>query len=214
MSNAIIFDFDGTLVDSKKNIYLCFQNVIKEIAPDRIDYAKNILIGPPLHEAATEILGPRHKGKLNQFIKLFIKIHDEQAILEIKAYPKVNETLFELHEKKIPMSIATNKRKFPTLKLIESLGWKKYFSVIECSDSKNKPRKKTNLIKDIINLNEEFTGGFFVGDTINDGVSANLNNLRFIKASYGYGFNQDWGVVQIEKEIDCLDELLKFNEYL
>ena len=50
---AIIFDFDGTLVDSEKAIYECFQSITKQLAPERMEYAKNILIGPPLRETAS-----------------------------------------------------------------------------------------------------------------------------------------------------------------
>ena len=71
LSQAIIFDFDGTLIDSQKIIYECFQSVTNYIAPERIDYAKNILIGPPLRDTASEILGSNHQGKLDEFINLF-----------------------------------------------------------------------------------------------------------------------------------------------
>ena len=65
MSKAIIFDFDGTLVDSEKAIYKCFQSITRHIAPERASYAKNILIGPPLRETASEILGPKRQGSLD-----------------------------------------------------------------------------------------------------------------------------------------------------
>ncbi len=47
------------------------------------------------------------------------------------------------------------------------------------------------MIQDIINQNKSFQGSFFVGDTVNDGLSANLNQLPFIQACYGYGRDQD-----------------------
>ena len=44
-------------------------------------------------------------------------------------------------------------------------------------------RNKDAMIQDIINQNEVFYGSYFFGDTVNDGLSANLNQLPFIKAS-------------------------------
>ena len=76
MNKAIIFDFDGTLVDSEKAIYQCFQSITNYLAPERIGYAKNILIGPPLRDTASEILGQNHQEKLDEFVKLFIEMHD------------------------------------------------------------------------------------------------------------------------------------------
>ena len=64
------------------------------------------------------------------------------------------------------------------------------------------------MIQDIINQNEVFYGSYFFGDTVNDGLSANLNQLPFIKASYGYGQNQDWSKVLMHQELNQLSEIL------
>ena len=100
---AIIFDFDGTLVDSEITIYQCFQTITNYLAPERIDYAKNILIGPPLRDTASEILGSNHQGQLNEFVKLFIEMHDEHAIKNTQPYSGVVETLNKLSLKGISM---------------------------------------------------------------------------------------------------------------
>ena len=68
-----IFDFDGTLVDSEMAIYQCFQIITNHLAPERKDFAKNILIGPPLRDTASEILGPDHQDQLDEFVNKFIK---------------------------------------------------------------------------------------------------------------------------------------------
>ena len=165
LSKAIIFDFDGTLVDSEKAIYECFQKITKRIAPAREIYAKNILIGPPLRDTASEILGPDYQDSLDKFVQSFIEMHDEQVIQHTQPYPDVIQVLKQLHAKKILMALATNKRLAPTQKLINHFGW-------------------------------------------NDCLSANLNQLPFIRASYGYGRDQDWTNVITNQEIHQFAEIL------
>lgn len=75
LTKAFIFDFDGTLVNSEQAIYQCFQKITKQLVPNRVEYAKNILIGPPLRDTASEILGPEHQDSLDEFVQLFIKMH-------------------------------------------------------------------------------------------------------------------------------------------
>ena len=99
LSKAIIFDFDGTLVDSENTIYKCFQTITNILRLKEIDYAKNILIGPPLRDTASEILGQNIKSQLDEFVKLFIEMHDEHAIKNTKPYPDVIETLKNLMSK-------------------------------------------------------------------------------------------------------------------
>tara|TARA_B110000483_G_C17690978_1_gene349460 strand:- start:259 stop:477 length:219 start_codon:yes stop_codon:yes gene_type:complete len=69
-------------------------------------------------------------------------------------------------------------------------------------------RDKDQMIKTIIEKDSDFKGAFFVGDTVGDGLSANRNKLTFIKANYGYGSTEDWGIIKIFKSIDALHELL------
>ena len=209
LSKAIIFDFDGTLVDSEKAIYECFQSITKRLAPERERYAKNILIGPPLRDTASEILGPENQELLDEFVQSFIAKHDEQVIQHTHPYPDVIKVLKQLHSKNISMALATNKRLAPTQKLMDHFGWSEYFSSIECSDNQPEMRNKDTMIQDIINHNASFRGSFFVGDTVNDGLSANHNQLLFIKACYGYGLNQDWSKVSVFVEIHQFIELLE-----
>jgi phosphoglycolate phosphatase len=209
LTQAFIFDFDGTLVDSEQAIYQCFQSITKQLAPNRVEYVKNILIGPPLRDTASEILGPDHQDTLDEFVRLFIEMHDEQVIQHTQPYPDVIEVLKQLHTQNIPMAVATNKRLAPTQTLIDFFGWNDYFEFIECSDSRSGIRNKDSMIENIINQQRRFHNSFFVGDTVNDGLSANLNKLNFIKANYGYGQNQDWTKVKIFKSIEKFSELLQ-----
>ena len=208
MTQAFIFDFDGTLVNSEKAIYQCFQSITKQLAPNRVEYAKNILIGPPLRDTASEILGHEHQDSLNEFVQLFITMHDEQVIEHTQPYPDVIQVLKKLHTQNIPMAVATNKRLVPAQKLMDHFGWNDYFQSVECSDSQSKIRNKDAMIQDIINQNKLFRGSYFIGDTVNDGLSANLNQLPFIKACYGYGRDQDWSKVTSYQEINNIKELL------
>ena len=205
---AFIFDFDGTLVDSEQAIEQCFQNITKQLAPERLGYSKNILIGPPLRDTASEILGPDHQDLLNEFVELFIAMHDEQVIEYTQPYPNVIQVLKQLHDKNIPMSVATNKRLNPTQKLLDHFGWNRYFQHIECSDSKSETRDKKIMIQDIINQTKVFQDSYFVGDTVNDGLSANHHKLNFVRASYGYGKKQDWTRVKIFHEIQQFCNLI------
>ena len=208
MTRPFIFDFDGTLVNSENAIYQSFYEITKELAPDRIEFVKKIIIGPPLHETAKEILGNDKLNLIDTFIKRFIAIHDNEVVLYSTPYINVIKTLKQLHKKKIPMAIATNKRKEPTIKLINHFKWNKYFKVIECSNCNNVIRNKSEIIKQLIIDYPLFNDAFFVGDTLGDGKASNDNHIDFIKVNYGYGQNQNWKKIKIFKEINCINEIL------
>jgi len=208
MSKAWIFDFDGTLVHSEAAITQCFQRITQKLAPHRLDVAKNVLIGPPLRQTVAEILGDPEHPLIDEFVSAFIEMHDDDVLNHTTPYPSAHETLTNLYNQGQKMAIATNKRLAPTIKILQHFNWDKFFILVECSDSEVIMRDKNQIIKTIIEKDDDFRGANFVGDTVGDGLSANSSNLPFIKANYGYGRTEDWSIIKIHKSIDSLHELL------
>jgi len=209
MSKAWIFDFDGTLVHSETAITECFQNITQKLAPHRLDVAKNVLIGPPLRQTVAEILGDPEHPLIDEFVRAFIQMHDDDVLNHTTPYPLMHETLASLHQQGDKMAIATNKRLSPTIKILEHLHWEQFFTTVECSDSEAVMRDKYQMIKTILEKDVSFKDAYFVGDTVSDGLSANNSHTPFIKASYGYGQKQDWSKVTVIQTINKPDELLK-----
>jgi len=208
MSKAWIFDFDGTLVHSEAAITQCFESITKKLAPHRLDVAKNVLIGPPLRQTVAEILGGPDHPLVDEFVIAFIQMHDEGVLNFTEPYPSANETLAQLHQQGDKMAIATNKRLSPTIKILEHFNWDKFFLFVECTDSEAVMRNKSQMIQAIIKKDSDFKDAYFVGDTVGDGLSANGRNISFIKATYGYGKDQDWKTINMFKSINALHELL------
>jgi len=190
--DSIIFDFDGTLVNTKPFIRKCYIDTTKKIDASLLDRANKILIGPTLKDTINEILGTKNKKLFNKFFKEFIHLHDNAVELNTLAFENVLNTLDLLKHKKIHMSIVTNKRKYPTNKIINYLGWSKYFEYILCSDSFSKTKSKTELIKYLLSKKEYYSTGLLLGDTTNDCYAANDNSIKFARAMWGYGENENW----------------------
>jgi phosphoglycolate phosphatase len=197
-----IFDFDGTLIDSAPSVKLCYEKVTKNIAPQRIDVVKKLQIGPTLAETAKEILGIEFLHKHEDFVSQFKYEYDQILLSQTNAYKGVNEMLNELKSRGNKIAIATNKRKGPTLKIIEHLDWGDYFSWIACVNPESKSIKnKSELVRSILTNEIDFQKSFFVGDTLNDALCAKENKLKFIKASYGYSEKKGWGDFTIYQDI-------------
>ena len=209
MARYWIFDFDGTLVHSEAAITQCFESIAKKLAPHRLDVAKNVLIGPPLRQTVAEILGDPEHPLIDEFVSAFIEMHDDDVLNHTTAYPSAHETLASLHHRGDKIAIATNKRLAPTIKILQHFNWEQFFVFVECSDSEVIMRDKHQMIKTIVEKDNDFKGAYFVGDTLGDGLSANSSRTPFIKATYGYGQAQDWSGVTVLQTINSLDELIK-----
>ena len=209
MSKAWIFDFDGTLVHSEAAITQCFESITKKLAPNRLEVAKHVLIGPPLRQTVAEILGDPEHPLIDEFVSAFIEMHDDDVLNHTTPYPSAHETLTHLYNQGQKMAIATNKRLAPTIKILQHFSWEQFFISVECSDSQAVMRDKHQMIEGIIQKDVSFKDAYFVGDTVGDGLSANISHVPFIKATYGYGQAQDWSGVTVFQTINTLYELLQ-----
>jgi phosphoglycolate phosphatase len=208
MSSFWIFDFDGTLVDSEPTIKKCYIGVTGKLAPERIEIAKNIMIGPSLEESSREILGESLLYLLPGFKGLFQKEYDEKIILETPMYPNTDTVLKTLVERGDKIAIATNKRSKPTLSLIKHFQWDDYFEFISCIDQFEDAKDKSAMVKCSLTAHPDFTNAFFVGDTLSDGNAARDNELLFLRANYGYGTNEDWIGLPIHMSINNVSEIV------
>lgn len=208
MKKSWIFDFDGTLVDSAPSIKKCYEKITLHIAPERIEVAKKITIGPTLIETAKEILGEQYNKHKDQFIQLFQSQYDNELIFQTKTYTNASNILQKLNNNGDHIAIATNKRYEPTVKLLNYFNWSNYFKWVACIDQHPQFKNKSEMIKFFISKHQEFRNSYLVGDTLSDGVAANENNLNFIKVNFGYGNRQNWEEINIYKTISTLDELV------
>lgn len=211
MKNLWIFDFDGTLADSEIAIKKCYEKVTQELIPKRVNFIKKMSIGPTLDQSARIILTKKNLNLLKIFKDKFIDLYDKEILFETKIYRNVNETLKKLVLNGHDLAIATNKRSVATKKLIDNFGWNSFFKWIACVDDYTEIKSKVEMLK-LIEINKsKYNKIFFVGDTISDGQAANHHNFYFIKASYGYGSNDNWKEIKIYKDIDDFQQILSLN---
>jgi len=208
MARLWLLDFDGTLVDSEKAIKKCYLEVTMELLPERCNFVKNMIIGPTLDESSRMILTYENLSLLDEFKYKFKAIYDEKVILETPQYNRVDYTLNQLYKNGDHICIITNKRSRPTHKLINHYGWNNIFLWVACMDefpkAKNKSeiltlkKIKKNIYKDI----------YLIGDTLSDGEAAKIQKIKFLKANYGYGRNQNWKGIPIYRSINKFEDIL------
>ena len=208
MGKLWIFDFDGTLVDSEVAIKHCYLKVTEKLIPERINFVKKILIGPTLEETTRTILTKKKLHLKNQFMREFQSKYDGEIVLETPMYPNVTEILENLKSNGDSLSVLTNKRVIPTHKLINHYRWNDLFDWVACMNEYPDLKNKSELLDKQDISKKNYSKILLVGDTVNDGLAAEKNEIDFIKVNYGYGQKQDWQSINIFKSIDNFNELL------
>jgi phosphoglycolate phosphatase len=184
----IIFDLDGTLIDSAPSILAGFSFALESMGVEAQVPLEPTLIGPPLIETLSILSGLTSKTSLDKMAFAFKEYYDSTGYLQSLPYEGVERVLKSLKEDGVSLHLATNKRLTPTLKILECMSWSNLFSSIYTLDMlgrnfKTKGEMLTAQIQDI-KINTKQT--LYVGDRNEDRLAAQENNLGFVWANWGY----------------------------
>ena len=187
----IIFDVDGTLLDTSEGVLAAVEYTIEKMKLKKLNKEDMLkFIGPPIQDSFQNIYNL--KGDILQEIAdIFRNRYSYVELLKAKPYNKIYETLDELKSLGIEMAIATYKRDDYALKIIKNFGFDKYTNIMYGSDHYN-VLKKSDLIKKCI-LDSKCTDCskiVMVGDTSQDAIGAQKNGIDFIGVTYGFGYNK------------------------
>lgn len=187
---ALVFDFDGTLIESAPEIRACVNILMEEHGRPALTLPQvEKMIGKGvafLVEEAFEATG----GKPDDFeaaLAHFIDVYNNAPIDETPVYEGVPETLARLHEAGHVMAICTNKLYAPTVKILEGLDFIRYFTVVTGGDSF--PVRKPDpghLLGVLERLGVGREDAIMIGDSPNDIGCAIAAGVRSIAVSYGY----------------------------
>lgn len=180
--NAVIFDLDGTLVDSAPGILSSMRAAMEALGAVPALPLTNRLIGPPLKQTL-RLLGPAAQ----ELVFAFEQHYDAEGYKSALPFAGVNHMLANLTAAGGPQFIATNKRQIPTRKIVSELGWTKYFEAVYLPDSflpaaKNKGDMLTHILR---NHRLERSEVGYVGDRADDAQAANQAGVRFLSAPWG-----------------------------
>jgi phosphoglycolate phosphatase len=189
MPPDILFDLDGTLIDSSPGILASFQRVLDANGLRAVVPLEASLIGPPLGETLRRISGIEDDAVLSRLTEAFKQDYDTTGYRQTHAFEGVPEGLRQLAEAGSRLFIVTNKRMVPTRKILDALGLARYFTGVHTRDETvPMASSKSAVTRRVVTQYSIACGkALFVGDSDEDAAAAGENHLRYIHAVYGYG---------------------------
>jgi phosphoglycolate phosphatase len=188
LKKHVIFDLDGTLIDSSTSILQSFEAAFKKLdIPNQKPFTQEI-IGPPLMPTLKSLSGSDDASLLDGLAQAFKDEYDGHAYRAATVFNGIASFLKRLHENGVQMYIATNKRILPTSKIMQHLQWQQYFTGVYALDYFTPPvASKKDMVTQILSKHAlALPETLFVGDRIEDGLAAEGNGLDFAMVTWGY----------------------------
>lgn len=187
---ALIFDLDGTLIDSKRDLIHSVNAMLREMGRQKLDeetISGYIGHGAPL--LVSRALGGNAKEEeLRRALQFFLAYYEEHKLDTTCAYPGVAETMAELGRKQLPMAVLTNKPVRISVRILEALGLVNHFRAIYGGNSfQTKKPDPFGANKILEQFGAAPSETMVVGDSEVDVQTARNASAMAATVNYGFG---------------------------
>lgn len=204
MIKAVLFDFDGTLIDTNELIFKSYRKAFKEVLNRDIDDEEILkLYGRPLYGSLMEYGEP---GEM--LYKIYREFNETQHDNLAKPFDGVYEGIQKISDKGYKMGIVTSKRMRLVKRGLDLIGISKFFDVIITPDDtqKGKPDPEPILLGcEKLGVLPEET--IYVGDSIFDMQAAKAAGTQLCVVKYTLTNHQNILEFKPEFFVDSIAEL-------
>ncbi|HUC53815.1 MAG TPA: HAD-IA family hydrolase [Candidatus Cybelea sp.] len=205
---VLIFDLDGTLIDSKLDLIRSVNAMLLEMGREQLhEDTISGYIGHGAPQLVAQALGNgTTEAARDRALKFFLAYYEDHKMDRTCAYPGVKEALEELAA--FPMAILTNKPVRISKRILEALGLAKYFRAVYGGNSfqtkKPDPLGAQTILRELAAAPAE---AILIGDSQVDVETA--RNAGTLAASVNYGFGtHNRSAYPADIYLDCLTDLV------
>ncbi len=213
---AILFDLDGTLVDSLPGIEGAVDQALAQMQLGPRTVSLRSMIGPPIRQIFQRIVPNASEDQLAGLQAAFRCCYDGGAWQRTLPHANAVFTVKTLCEAGIALYVATNKPALPTRIILDELRLAPYFTDVVSRDSRQPPfSSKAEMLRSIVaehHLNPETC--LYIGDTLEDYESGIAAGISVALVRHGYGSFETANLSPSCLLLANLADLLQFAERL
>lgn len=210
MSSLVIFDLDGTLIDSSDGVVTAVNYALEKLGQPALptDQIK-ATIGFPL----TKAFAPYPNLDYAAAYALFQEKAVESVAASAVPLPRAEETLAALRESGWQLGLATTKIRVHVDAIMEKLGWRELFDATVSGDEVSRVKPAPDILRAVINkVSAPGRLAIAVGDTVNDLLAARAVPMPVVMVPCPYGGAEEVQALAPDHAITSLSELPQLLE--
>tara|TARA_B110000263_G_scaffold249124_1_gene265783 strand:- start:1411 stop:2094 length:684 start_codon:yes stop_codon:yes gene_type:complete len=194
---TILFDLDGTLVDTAPDLVLAHNHVMKKFgfptkSPNEIKalvgMGAGTMMGRSLwNYAKSELKNIKEKDIKSKMVKEFIKFYADNILVQSKLITGAKDFLIWCKKNEISMGVCTNKQEHLAVDLLKKIGINNFFEYVAGSDTFNYCKPDARHLTNVVEImDRDIKNTIMIGDSEVDGKSAENALMPFILLEDGY----------------------------
>jgi len=211
----VIFDFDGTLIDSVPDLAASVNHTLKLLGKEAKEEGLiREWIGNGAKTLVTRALanslnrGPK-ESEIEEALEIFLSYYKEHMCDATYLYPDAKETLKILKAYGKKIAIVTNKPSAFVKPILEKLKIVEYIDFyLGAEDAEHKKPHPAPLLKACEIAGVDIENALMIGDSKNDIEAAKACGMQSIVVSYGYNYGEDTSMLNADAMIESLREVV------
>jgi len=188
--SAVLFDLDGTIVDSASDITASLAHMFTELGVDvPSDDVLRSYVGPPLLDSLRLTAG-FDDAEAWEALNVY-RDHYADHVLRSPVFPGIAGVLERLHAAGVPVALATSKPESMAREVLDHAGLTRYFTEITGASDDEELSTKADVVREALRrLREQgvdVSNPVMVGDRGYDTLGAGANGVPTILVEWGYG---------------------------
>ena len=214
MTSAVVFDLDGTLVDTPRAIGAAFAAAFAELGVPAVDPAAvRATVGLPLERAFGILLAvPPADPLVVECVRLYQRLYRELVVPRAPEllFPGVVEGLAALRGDGLTLAVATSKFHASADALLTAAGLSEMFGVVVGADEVTNPKPDPEMARLVLrSLDIAAEQAVVVGDTTHDLRMARSAGMRSVAVTYGVHGRSELATVAPTYYADTFDEVVR-----
>ncbi len=208
----IIFDFDGTLGDTRQNIVTTMQMTIEELhLPSRSEEECAATIGLPLAGCFRTLFPDIQEELITRCAETYRRVFNENLKnIRPEAFPGVVETLAILHQKGFTLTIASSRSHISLMELTRNMDIAGYISyILGADDVKEAKPKPEPVLKTLAEMNFDAGESLVVGDMAVDIQMGANAGVKTCGVTWGNGSKDELEEAGATFIIDRIEDLIE-----
>jgi phosphoglycolate phosphatase len=207
----ILFDLDGTIIDSSPGIFRSFRAALSELGlPDKTDEELSAMIGPPLSFGMSSLVASNDPDIVEHAITLYRKHYSAGGMFEVTVYPGIAESIREFHNSGKRIFCVTGKAKPFAEKILDHIGILPLMSGVYGPGFDDRNTEKAELLRSFLGDEKVRPSDcVMIGDRKFDVEGALICGVRTVGITWGFGSREELLLSGAEIITDSAENLFK-----